>query len=167
MRAASQVKFTRCVLAAIISLLCVANAKASPVTYTESAIISGSLNGVSFTDKLLAITGTGDTAGISQDFPGHSPFLNFVTATFSVTAVGNGRFTDAIFVFDTSGAAGFTDETHLGDILDTLNAAFASYDLSTSIGPITGPSLHGTNPFLTTAGTLSITSAGDQRSRLL
>ena len=38
--AASQVKFTPCVLAAIISVLCAANAKASPLTYTESATVS-------------------------------------------------------------------------------------------------------------------------------
>jgi hypothetical protein len=38
--AASQVKFTPCVLAAIISVLCAANAKASPFTYTESATVS-------------------------------------------------------------------------------------------------------------------------------
>ena len=38
--AASQVKFTPCVLAAIISVLCAADAKASPLTYTESATVS-------------------------------------------------------------------------------------------------------------------------------
>jgi hypothetical protein len=54
--AASQVKFTRCVLAAIISVLCLANAKASPVTYTESATVNGSLNGVSFAAELITVT---------------------------------------------------------------------------------------------------------------
>jgi hypothetical protein len=148
-------------LAAIISVLCVANAKASPVTYTESATVSGSLNGVSFTSQLFTITGTGDTTGISG-ITNH-----FVTATFSVTGVGNGSF-GVLAVFDNPStnpaAAGFTDEGFGADILDTFNAAFASYDLRTSIGPITGPSFITKDSSLLTALTgehLSFTSAGD------
>jgi hypothetical protein len=154
MRAASQVKFTRCVFAAIISVLCVANAKASPVTYTESATISGSLNGVGFTNKLFTVTGASDTTNIQNHF------INPLVATFSVAGVGNGVFPSTVFDNQPNAIAGFIDEASNGDILDTLNAAFASYDLSTSIGPITGPSITGGN-FLTSAGLLHISSAGD------
>ena len=71
-RFASSHKFTPCVLAAIISVLCVANAKAVPITYTESATVSGTLTPVSgpvitFTDAQLTLTGTGDTAHVPQD----------------------------------------------------------------------------------------------------
>ena len=134
--AASQVKFTRCVLAAIISVLCVANAKASPVTYTESATVNGSLNGVSFASQVITITGTGDTTNISG-----SPFITnpLSTVTFSLPGV-SGTFTDAFEVFDnqTTTIAGFEDFAS-SDLLDIMNAAFGSYDLSTSTGPIIGP----------------------------
>ena len=158
--AASQVKFTPCVLAAIISVLCVPNAKASTITYTESATVSGSLNGVSFASKLLTLTGTGDTANITNGVP----IAIHLTATFGVAGVGSGTFTDTFEVFDNQGAAvaGFEDIAQPANLLDTANNAFATYNLSTSIGPLTGSSL--INPgfsFPTTAGALILNSAGD------
>ena len=98
--AAKQVKFTPCVLAAIISVLCVANAKASTVTYTESATVNGSLNGFSFASKLITVTGTGDTTNVSG-----SPFITnpLSTVTFIVGGAGAGTFTDAFQVFDAQG----------------------------------------------------------------
>jgi hypothetical protein len=163
--AASQVKFTPCVLAAIISVLCVANNRASPVTYTESATVTGSLNGTSFpSGEVLTLTGTGNTTNITND--GAGTFFNNVTASFtlsvSVGGVGSGTFTDAFHVFSnqTGVVAGFSDSA-VTDVLDTLNAAFASYDLSTSIGPLTGPSFHGTGPFPTSAGPLILSAAGN------
>ena len=154
--AGSQVKFTRCVLAAIISVLCVANAKASTVTYTESATVNGSLNGFSFASKLITETGTGDTTNISG-----SPFITnpLSTVTFSVAGVGSGAFTDAFEVINnqTTTIAGFEDFAS-SDLLDIMNPAFASYDLSTSTGPITGPG--SVNPgifFPTNAGLLNLT----------
>jgi len=160
--AASQVKLTPCVLAAIISVLCVADAKASPVTYTESATVVGSLNGVSFSNALLTLTGTGDTTNITN--PSSDRFFNDVTASFSLTGGASGTFTDTIFVFDIQQvlvAAGFFDNNSSGDILDTRNAAFFSYALSTSIGPITGPSVLSGDSFRTSVGTLFINLAGD------
>ena len=104
--AASQVKFTPCVLAAIISVLCVANAKASPVTYTESATVTGSLAGTSFpANEVLTLTGTGDTTKITNPFSGS--FINSVPVSFtlsvSVGGAGAGTFTDAFQVFDAQG----------------------------------------------------------------
>jgi hypothetical protein len=99
-----QVKFTPCVLAAIISVLCAADAKASPITYTESATVSGLLNGNSFSGDVLTLTGTGDTTNITN--PSTGGFLNTVTLRFSVAGVGGGTFLDAIHVFDDQSAAG-------------------------------------------------------------
>ena len=152
-----QVKFSRCVLAAIISVLCVANAKAIPITYTETATISGSLNGVSFANELLTLTGTGDTAAITA---GSGIFRNPVTVTFSVAGTGSGSLTGPYHAFDNQSAeaAGFTNETILGSLLFIFGpAAFGSYALSTSIGPITDDAMW--NPgvsFPSTAGALII-----------
>jgi hypothetical protein len=147
----------------------VANAKASTITYTESATVTGSLGGTSFpANEVLTLTGTGDTTKVTS--PGSLQFFNSVTASFtlsvSVAGVGSGTFTDAIQVFQASNGAappgvGFNDSAAGGDILDTLNAAFGSYALSTSIGPITGSSVivSGTSP--TSVGALILTSAGN------
>jgi hypothetical protein len=167
----TQVKFTPCVLAAIISVLCVANAKASPITYTETATVSATLQTspsliLIFTDDLLTVTGTGNTANITS---AGSVFLNNVTtASFTISSGGivsaSGTFTDAFEVFDNQTSspvpsAGFHDLANGQDILDTFNAAFASYALLTSIGPITGSSFKATGvSFPTSAGTLIITS---------
>jgi hypothetical protein len=158
--AASQVKFTRCVLAAIISVLCVANAKASTITYTESATVSGSLNGTSFTNELLTLTGTGDTATIV----GTTGYITIsLTPSFSVAGVGSGTLTSPFVVFEqqSNSAVGF-ELTGSLDLLDTFNAVFATYNLSTSIGPATGSSaINAGHSFSTNVGPLILTSAGD------
>jgi hypothetical protein len=164
--AASQVKFTPCVLAAIISVLCVANAKGSPITYTEFATVTGSLAGTSFpANEVLTLTGTGDTANITQ---AQNVFRNILTtASFtlsvSVGGVGSGTFTDAIQVAVNQSGSGSVvafGDNGVGDILDTFNAAFATYALS-FIGPITGTSGFNSLPFPTTAGALILNTAGD------
>jgi hypothetical protein len=162
----NQVKLTPCVLAAIISVLCVANAKAVPITYTEFATVSGTLNGVSFpSGEVLTLTGTGDTTNVVNVIS--NVFVNIVTtASFtlsvSVGGVGSGTFTDTISVFvSQSNSAGFNDQDVISIILETLsNTAFASYALSTSIGPITGTSgINSGASFPTTAGALVLTSS--------
>jgi hypothetical protein len=74
--------------------------------------------------------------------------------------VGSGTFTDAFQVFNNQATtiAGFEDTAIPSDLLDITNAAFGSYNLSTSIGPITGPgSVNPLSSFPTTAGPLIIT----------
>jgi PEP-CTERM motif len=151
----------KCVLAAIISVLCVANAKAVPITYTETAAISGSLNGVSFADKLLTLTGTGDTAAVAPASGiGFSGFTNPITVTFSVAGTGSGSLIGSYHVFDNhiAGSAGFTNDTTQHFLLFIFGpAAFDSYALSTSIGPFTDDAEW--NPgvsFPSTAGALII-----------
>jgi hypothetical protein len=164
--AANQVKFAPCVLGAILSVLCVTNAKASPVTYTESATVSGSLNGVSFSNDLLTLTGTGDTTNITKlsGASVNSPVTALFTLSVSVAGVGSGTLTGPFEVFDVQSPADSVGFIPIGgpDLLDTMNAVFASYDLSTSIGPITGSSfINPPHSFSTNVGALDITSAGD------
>jgi hypothetical protein len=157
-------------LAAIISVLCAVNAKAIPITYIESGTVGGSLNGTSFpANEVITLTGTGDTTNITTLPTGRIviPVTASFTLSVSVGGVGSGTFTDAFRVFDLQdpvfgGIFGFTDLGPIQDPLDTVNAAFLTYAVSTPIGPITGASHLSTNnifPFPTSVGPLVITSA--------
>lgn len=174
----SRVAFVRCVFASLVSMLCVANATAFPVTYAEIATISGSLDGVPFVDAAITITGSGDTANIVHGMP--CCFRNELgasTVTFDLAGFGTGTFTDLVGVVvnqtNTEGipgepdtgisGAGFSDFTSNFLILWTEDPAFASWDLSTDIGPLTGPGFCNCNPianisFPTTLGLLHISA---------
>ena len=114
-------------------------ASANPVTYTETATVGGSLNGVSFSNQVITLTGSGNTANITQPTPG--VFENFLTLLFSITGgVGSGTFTNSTFVLSNNSGiiGGFSDATGNAAILLTTNAAFGTYDLSTSLSPVSG-----------------------------
>ena len=122
---------------------------ASPITYTEQATGSGCLGGTSqadctanhgFTNATILLRMTNDTGHVT----GASPlFENFGTATVSVNGGTPVKFTDPgteVFSLQSplsAASGGFSDVTLGVDILDTANVAFATYDLKSSIGPIT------------------------------
>jgi hypothetical protein len=134
------------------------------IIYTEQAIASGTLGGQTFTDALLTLELVGDTGNVTG-----SPGVFTNTAglfTVSVSGIGTATFTDFMEVFDnqsptlTPPAAGFAVEG--GSVLDTFNTAFALYNLTTPIGPISGTSfIRPDLTFNTTLGGLIITSAED------
>jgi len=176
--AGSRVTLIRCVLAALISALCVLNATAVPITYTETATISGSLDGVPFADLAFTITGSGDTDNIVHGMPCcFRNNLGVSTVTFDLAGFGTGTFTDLVAVVvnqtNTEGipgqpdtgisGAGFSDFTSNFLILWTEDPAFANWDLSTDIGPLTGPGFCNCDPvanisFPTTLGLLHISA---------
>jgi hypothetical protein len=143
-------------------------ALADGATYTETAVASGSLGGASFSDALVTITLLGDpstsTTGILGELEVFGP------ATVTVEGIGTASFTDSLAVFDNQaiGVAGILDSNSLGgiglDVLDTIDPAFGTYDLTTNIGPITDSSAF--NPddgscfacFATTDGNFVLTS---------
>jgi len=153
-------------------MLCVANATAFPVTYTETATIDGSLDGIAFSGKEITITGSGDTNNILHGMP--CCFRNELganTVTFDLAGFGTGTFTDLVAVVvnqiavgDTGiPGAGFSDFTSNLLILWTVDEAFGSWDLSTDIGPLTGPGFCNCNPiadisFPTSLGLLHISA---------
>ena len=174
----SRATLLRCVFASLISMLCVANATAFPVTYTETATIDGSLDGIAFFNTEITITGSGDTDNIVHGMP--CCFRNELganTVTFDLAGFGTGVFTDLIAVVvnqtNTGGipgepetgisGAGFSDFTSFFLILWTLDPAFGSWDLSTDIGPLIGPGFCNCDPtanisFPTTLGPLHISA---------
>lgn len=122
------------------ALLGAGPAFAVPITYTEQAVGSGSLDGVAFTDATVVLTMINDTANV---IGGPALFENIGTATVSVADGAPETFTDAMEVFSAPAipGVGFSDLTLGVDILDNVNSTFATYGLTTSIGPITGAPL--------------------------
>ncbi len=143
-------------------LLGVGQALASPITYTEKATASGTIGSSSFLNVLITITMLGDTANVTG---GAGFFTNSIgTMTIDIAGIGLATFTDSIYVFSNQGypAAGMADTTAGGSILDTVDSAFTTYDLTTAIGPITNTAFwrndltYGTN-----MGTLHFDAMGD------
>jgi hypothetical protein len=67
-------------------------ANATPITYELSAIASGKIGGTTFSNALVELTGTGDTAGIVSGADG--TFANaFDTLTISIGGVGTATAT--------------------------------------------------------------------------
>jgi PEP-CTERM motif-containing protein len=142
-------------------------ALANGVTYTETDVASGSLGGASFSDALVTIRLLGDTSTSTTGILGELEV--FGPATVTVEGIGTASFTDSLAVFDNQaiGVAGILDSSLGGiglDVLDTIDLAFGTYDLTTNIGPITDSSLF--NPddgscyacFATTDGNFVLTS---------
>jgi hypothetical protein len=127
---------------ASIAVLASELAKAGPITYTDSGVGFGSLNGTAFADSLITLTFEGDTANVT-DF---GVALNQVgTLTLNIASLGTAIFTDAVQAVDNPDSfvpgfsvAGFGDNTTGFFILGTQDAALTTYDLKSSIGPITG-----------------------------
>ena len=145
------------------ALVCSAGmARATNITYSISAIAAGSLGGTDFRDQLVTLTMNADTANVT----GGAGFFSIDgTVQLSVAGLGTATFTDAMEVFDNQGfpAAGFGDVTAGPlSVLDTIDNAFTTYDLTTAIGPITNASFINSGlSFATTAGAFIIDSAGD------
>jgi hypothetical protein len=117
---------------------------AAPITYTETATATGSLNGVPFTNASVLLTMNNVTTNITGTPPG-SPtlFENFGTATVSVNGGAAVTFTDPLIeVFSAQAVSpatvGFADVTRNLDILDDATVSFAGYALAGSVGPISG-----------------------------
>ena len=92
-------------LAAVLGLMIgdPGRAKADFATYTESALSTGSINGVAFTNALATFTQTGDTANIVS-FAGIIQLAD-VTSTFTIAGIGSGTFTGPTISFVTPGVA--------------------------------------------------------------
>ncbi len=147
-----------CLTAYLSLVLAASSSYASPISFTESVLGSGSLNGVAFSDQLITLSGTGDTSNATVGSPD--------TLTLSSAAVQVGgstsSFTDTIDVFSESGLVGFA--VYSGDdILDTASGRFEGYDLTTAVsGTVANSIINSGVGFATTGGTFVIQStSGD------
>src|ERR1700680_4049411 len=87
------------------AILGAAPSLAVPITYTETATATGSLNGVSFTNATVTLKMNNDTSAIT----GSAPVFDILgSATVSVSSVNGGAavaFTHTIDVFSAQNAA--------------------------------------------------------------
>jgi hypothetical protein len=131
-------------------------AEADTITYTETVVATGFLGGSVFANDLFTFTFVGDTTNVTST-PGVL-FQNLVgTATVSVngmtfTLTSPSEAADSV----TSGVASIGEGFA---ILGVANSAFTTYDLTTSIGPITGTTafISGSS-FATSGGSLILTT---------
>jgi hypothetical protein len=141
-------------------------ASAASIVFTETVVASGTLGKTPFTAALLTFTSTADTANILGSFV----VLNASTKV-NIAGLGDATFTVVpTKSFVVQGSVGLPPIAGLAsgaildagtDILDIANPAFATYDLRSSIGPLSGPALGGGigfTSFSTSAGPLAFTS---------
>ena len=147
-----------------LALLGAAAATASPMTYTETSYLSGTLGDTPFDNAATTLTTTGDTANILNI----DNVIYILTGTTTIQIEGlslatfNGGDDFGVFAEDLSsiypgaGAVGMLDNTQLLAILGTFDTS--SYDLSTS-ATFTSESLYTSGLFSTTLGDLLITNS--------
>jgi hypothetical protein len=132
-------------------------AHADSIVVTETTTAAGSLDGIGFTNALVTLTLTGSTTNVSSlggvfELPG--------TATVSVLGDGADTFTDNVnaVVNQNFEDSGFGDFTNNFGILFTQNPALSTYDLESSIGPLSGTDSFNKNvAFSTLGGAFDIT----------
>lgn len=137
-------------------------ATAESITYTITDTASGSIGAQSFANQNITVTFTGDTSNVAYS-PVNFYYITPGTATIQIGNLGTYSFTDPTQFFDNQvvSIAGISDTANSHSILDTHNAAFASYADTTSIGPLSGTSYYSANIlFNTSGGALDFTSAG-------
>jgi len=147
-------------------------ASASSITYTFQGTGTGDLGGVSFVSTLFTITVEGDTGNV--EYLGNGVFSNpALSSHIAIQGFQPASFITATRVFDAGvvnkhfvDTLGFSRAPNAADLLDLPNAAFLSYDLATSIGPIfvAEPNTYGFGCFsfgdcvVTTGGMLDFSS---------
>ncbi|RYG36553.1 PEP-CTERM sorting domain-containing protein [bacterium] len=135
-------------------------ASAVSITYKTTVTASGSLNGASYSNALITLTGLGDTDNLVN--LGGYKYVP-ITTTVTVAGLGSDTLTDPTILFHvTNFGVGFETAPYLPDILDTNASALYNYDLVSSIGPVVGNSLanEGTS-FATFGGSFVMNSVGN------
>ena len=171
------------VASAIVSsavLTWVAPAEAIPITYTESATASGSLGGVPFSNALVTIRLTGDTANVMPFVLWPSILLNVGTATVTIAGLGVATFNNpngyaavavppgviveaTVPTFNIAQFDGPAQSDGITHIMGLQDVALQDYDLASAFGPLTATSLpfSGSEKYGTTRGDLVLTSGSE------
>ena len=113
----------------------------SGVTFTHSGIGSGSIGGVPFANASFSITEVADTSS-RLPFTGGF-FIDDISATISISGLGLFHFTTPTrtFVNNNLDLVGFSRAGISGTDLfnGPTHSVFASWDMLSAIGPVTGP----------------------------
>lgn len=131
-------------------------AHAASITFTETAKISGTLDGTSFSNQTVTLTATTTTTGVSHS---GSFYDEYVTLTGEIGSNPDFTFTDEFILSDnqSAGEVGFGD-ADAGGLLFTTASAFDSYELATAISSKGSITAGLGESFATSAGTLYLGS---------
>ena len=135
---------------------------AIPITYTETDTASGSLGGVAFNNGNIVLTENSDITNVVN--LGSGIFHNVGAIKVSVNGGTFVTFTDTTLGVSNQNlpGVGFSDLTLNRAILFDDSSAFSTYDLTTSIGPITGSaSFNPGQSYPTTGGAFILNSVGN------
>jgi hypothetical protein len=133
---------------------------AAPITFTFTGNGSGTVNSTPFTNADYTITLKGDTTAITNSL---NVYHLITTATMVIAGVGTATITDPVEIYDNPNVSvlGFAREGGY-TLLGLDNAAFATYALSTSLGPIvaSGISVSQFKNLASTLGPITLSSSG-------
>lgn len=122
----------------MLGMACVASA--TPITFIHSGSGSGDIDGTGFTSTSFTITATGDTDDRAS--LGYGYFIDHLSASINIFGVGSYDFALATrtFVNNSSYIVGFSRGGITGaDLFNgPRDTVFTAWDMTTSIGPITG-----------------------------
>ena len=133
------------------------------ITYTETALITGTCNDEDVINDPITISWTGDTDNVFCGQGGCTNPAGPGVVFVDVLHFGSGFLINptSVFVNQADGNAGFVDDVLHTQIMMTINPGFATYDLRTPI-QLSGPGLITPNAiFPTTGGDLAIFSVTD------
>lgn len=146
------------IVAAVMVLLAVcAVAHAKVITYEFQGSGSGTLDGVPFTDRIFVITAVGNTDNRETPFAGAFMIPNS-SANIAIQSLGSFDFVTSTGVFCNTDAPGI-GFTATYDLFTIQNPAAASWDMTTSIGPVyaqAGQLLKWDDPLIHTSGGILI-----------
>lgn len=131
-------------LAAITQCLVVVPASGQGIDYIFSGTAYGSLGGDSFSDVFFRAVLTGETTNVSTDRWGPGiPSNHGLTGSIMLNGLGTFAFDGTLHVFNwfDQERLGLGNDTH-GDLIAIQHPTFATYDLTTEHGPVTGSRLH-------------------------
>jgi PEP-CTERM motif-containing protein len=149
-----------CQVILVVALLA-CDALANTITFTDSAIATGTIGSSSFTDAAFTIRGIADTSNVVS-LGGNLFFVNLAKATISISGVGTFQFTTPTRFFVDGSFVGFSRAGAMG--LDLMNGPTGPtpWNMQTSYGPITGNGgilQWTTTPVLTDGGKIVLNDA--------
>jgi hypothetical protein len=149
---------------AVTMLLGTSIVNAEPINYTFTGTATGSVNGAVFSSADVTITASADSANVL--FDGYNIYQVIPSsAMINIAGIGSGTLTSGIVVFNQQAFnysfAGLQQDYM--DIVTVEGLELETYDLKTSIGPLSPGylSIYGSLNIPTTMGTVVISSSGD------
>ena len=151
------------VATAAFALIATSSASAALITFTYSGIASGQwLNGLyagqSFTDRAVTITGTSLTQFVTPYADGYKTNTDGVSVTIEGYGLSGVTSDTAVWVGNTFGRSGFGIRNS-SDILSLGDSSFDTWNLKSSLGPITRTGVFAGAALWTTSGAVQFSGS--------